>query len=227
MNVIGELKKSGELNLKKAEEIKERIEKLTYQKKVADAQNDVETANKIQIEMDINAEMVKSLIEEMKDITKKIQSESKVYTDRVSERNKKIESTSSLIKVTMGIGVLSFFAIFIGFGYGILVFFLALLISIPMFMYNSKLRFANIDDLHRANGKNESMVSALREKLKAEINLESSVSDLENSANKIKSASSLEERHRAEAESKIALAKIQRAQINLNDANKRVDSESN
>jgi hypothetical protein len=227
MNVIGELKKSSELYLKKGEEIQERIEKLNYQKKVADAQNDVETANKIQIELDINAEMVKSLTVEIKDLTQKITTEQKVYKDRVDERNKKIESTDNLIKFTIGVSVLSFFGIFVGFGYGIVVFFLGLIIAIPMFMYNSKLKFANLDDLNRASGKSESMVTALRERLKAEINLESSVADLENSANKIKTASTLEERHRAEAESKIALAKITRAQMSLTDANRSVDSESN
>ncbi len=227
MNVIAELKKSSELCLKKGEELQERIEKLNYQKKVADAQNDVEAANKIQIELDINAEMAKSLTVEIRDLTKKITTEQKVYKDRVNERNIKIKSTDNLIKFTIGVAVLSFFGIFVGFSYGLVVFFLALIIAIPMFMYNSKLKFANIDDLHRASGKSESMVTALRERLKAEINLESSVADLENSANKIKNSSTLEERLRAEAESKIALAKVTRAQMNLTDANRSVNSESN
>jgi hypothetical protein len=224
MSIIAELRNAGEINLKKAEEIKERIERLSYEKKVADAQGDVDLANKIQIEININAEMAKVLVDEMRHITQQITAETKPYRDRVAERTERIKSIDNLAKILLGVAVLSFLGIFVGFSAGLVVFFLAIIISIPVYLYGRKLQLENIDDLHRASGKNESMVAALRDKLKAELKLDSSVSDMENSANKMRNASTHEDRVKYEADYKSALASIERSKINLNDASTRVSN---
>lgn len=222
MTVISDLNKARDLNMRKAKEIQTRVEKLFYELNVAKAQGNSALAKKVQAEIDINGQMLIALTEDIKKINSQLQSETKVFTDRVEDRNATIKTLKTIIGVIASIGVISFFAVFGGFEYGFVVFFGALIICAPLGFYLSRLGLNNIDDLHRASGKDESLVSALRNKLEAEIKLSSSISDMESSANKLKNATSYEDKVKYEAEYKKAQASLERSKLNLDDASQLV-----
>jgi hypothetical protein len=224
MTVISDLNKARDLNIIKAKEIQVRVEKLFYELNVAKAQGNSMLAKKVQAEIDINGQMLIALTEEMNKITSQLLAETKVFTARVEERNETIKSLKTAIGIIGGIGIISFFAVFGGFEYGFVVFFGALIICAPLGFYMSRLGLNNIDDLHRASGKDESLVSALRNKLEAEIKLSSSISDMESSANKLKNATTYEDKVKHEAEYKKAQANLERSKLNLNDASQLVSA---
>lgn len=224
MTVISNLNQARDSNISKAKDIQGRLEKLFYELNVANAQGNTAMAKKIQAEIDVNGQMLKVLTEEMKKITSQLLAETKVFTARVEKRNETIKSLKTAIGIIGGIGIISFFAVFGGFEYGFVVFFGALIICAPLGFYMSRLGLNNIDDLHRASGKDESLVSALRNKLEAEIKLSSSISDMESSANKLKNATTYEDKVKHEAEYKKAQANLERSKLNLNDASQLVSA---
>ena len=224
MTVISNLNQARDSNISKAKDIQGRLEKLFYELNVANAQGNTVMAKKIQAEIDVNGQMLKVLTEEMKKITSQLLSETKVFTDRVEGRNETIKSLKTVIGIIAVIGIISFFAVFGGFEYGFHVFFVALIICALLGFHVSRLGMNNIDDLHRASGKDESLVSALRNKLEAEIKLSSSISDMESSANKLKNATTYEDKVKHEAEYKKAQANLERSKLNLNDASQLVSA---